>query len=278
MMLEEDIIKAQKIVLGTDYNINNDCYHNSSFVYKTTNENIREYSNYLKNRRKIFSITASGDQVLNSILYGSKQIDACDISRFPNYFLELKRSSILNLSREDFIKFFITRSDKGEEFSDEYYDIVRESLNSDNKKFWDSLFGFFEGSDIYNSYLFSHEFYSFRTYLDRNPYLELDNYKLLQKKIEDVSINYLHEDLNNRNILFDDSYDLVNLSSIIYYGELAKLNNYNDRVKSFNLCDDGVVLTYIYNYDNMLEKTRNNSDYTFVNFNDNEGVMVYQKK
>lgn len=278
-MLDEDIVKAQKIVLGTEYNVCDKCYHNTSFIYKTTNENVREYSDLLKNRNKIFSITASGDQALNSVLYGTKEIDACDISRFPNYFLELKKAAILNLSREDYIRFFITESKSGEEFSDEYYDIVRDSLNEDNKTFWDSLFGFFDGYDIYNSYLFSHEFYSFRTFLDRNPYLEEDNYKLLQKKLEDVKIKFIQKDLCDLNNIFNDQYDLVNLSSIIYYGDLAYRKNYDERVKGFNLSADGIVLTYLYNLDKVSKKMMDDIGYTFINFKDNkEGVMVYKKK
>ena len=91
-MLNQDIRKAQKIVSGAYSPLKDKEFHQDSFIYKTSNEDIRKYQNFLSERENIFSITASGDQILNSILLGAKKVTACDISRFPNYFLALKES------------------------------------------------------------------------------------------------------------------------------------------------------------------------------------------
>lgn len=87
-MLKEDIITAQKIVSGSFNNIGKNHYHGNSFIYRFTNEKINEYQKYLENRKKILTVTASGDQILNSVLAGTKEIDSYDISRFPQYFFE----------------------------------------------------------------------------------------------------------------------------------------------------------------------------------------------
>ena len=81
-MLKEDIKIAQQIVSLKFNNLHKkESYHNHSF-----NEEIMNYQKYLKNRKRIFSITASSDQILNSILEGSEEIISCDISRWPSYF------------------------------------------------------------------------------------------------------------------------------------------------------------------------------------------------
>ena len=40
------------------------------------------------------------------------------------------------------------------EFSDKYYDELRSNLDKNSLEFWDHLFGFFDGDEIYNSSLF----------------------------------------------------------------------------------------------------------------------------
>lgn len=106
-MLKEDIITAQKIVSCSFNNMNKENYHGNSFIYRFTNEKINEYQKYLENRKKVLTVTASGDQILNSVLAGTKEIDSYDISRFPRYFFELKKAAILSLSKEEYLQFFV---------------------------------------------------------------------------------------------------------------------------------------------------------------------------
>ena len=149
-MLKEDIAIAQQIVSLKFNNLHKkESYHNNSFIYKFTNEEIMNYQKYLKNRKKIFSITASSDQVLNSILEGSEEITSCDISRWPSYFYELKKAAVLSLTREEYIEFFISAHNDHLVFNDLLYDKLVDNLSEDARKFWDSLFLFFEGEDIY---------------------------------------------------------------------------------------------------------------------------------
>ena len=59
--------------------------------------NSRAYIDCLVDRKKVLSTIASGDQILNSILYGAKDIEGFDISVFPKYYLNLKIAAIKNL-------------------------------------------------------------------------------------------------------------------------------------------------------------------------------------
>lgn len=48
-MLHNDIVKAQRIVSGAEYNFgNSDMFHNSSAIYKISSERIQDYEKHLK--------------------------------------------------------------------------------------------------------------------------------------------------------------------------------------------------------------------------------------
>ena len=156
-MLHDDIVKAQRIVSGAEYNFGNtNMFHNSSAVYKISNERIQDYEKYLRKRNKVLSVIGSGDQILNCILNGTKEIDAFDISVFPKYFLELKMAAIKALTVDEYIDFFYEVTNRDEVYEDMYYRIAV-YLENDICEFWDSLFNFFEWKEIYNSTMFSSE-------------------------------------------------------------------------------------------------------------------------
>ena len=120
--LNDDIRYAEKII-GNSYNNNNDkSFHNTSFIYKTTNENIDKYFDYLKNKNKVLSVISSGDQIINSILSGTKEITAFDISRFPRYFLDFKLASILSLTQTQYLNLFYEEASTNSEYYDELYE------------------------------------------------------------------------------------------------------------------------------------------------------------
>ena len=279
IMNEDDIVVAQRLVTGSYNPLRDDFYHETSIIYKTTNEDVRSYLNLLKDKEKIFSITASGDQILNSILVGSKDITACDVSHFPKYFLDLKIAAVKSLSLEDYLNFFVMTDEENIEFSDKYYDELRSNLDKNSLEFWDHLFGFFDGDEIYNTSLFSREVYTLKHFKERNPYLEKGNYKLLRKKLDDVDIKYINTNLGNSDLSFNESYDLVNLSSIMYYGILRDPKNYLKLLESFNLRDNGMILSYVYDISKQFRKNYGSDEFRFQKFDDtNAGVMVYQKK
>lgn len=278
-MKNRDIILAQKIITGSYNPLKKASYHDSSFIYKITNEDVSSYFNLLKDRERIFSITASGDQILNSILAGSKDITACDISSFPNYFLALKIAAVKSLSLEEYLNFFILADEEKIEFSDKYYDKLRVNLDAKPAEFWDHLFGFFDGDEIYNSSLFSREVYTLDGFKKRNPYIEKENYQLLKRKIDDVHLKYVNTDLGSFKVEFTDFYDLVNLSSILYYDKLNNPDTYLKLLKSFNLSDDGITISYLYDVNKHFRNIYTSNNFSFKKFNDSvDGVMIYQKK
>ena len=275
-MLDNDIILAQRIVSGKYNNINNpEIYHDTSFIYKFSNESIIDYQKYLKNRNNAFIVTASGDQILNSILEGTTNITSCDVSRFPKYFFELKKAAILSLSKDEYIDFFLKDDNYDDILNDDIYDNIRNNMCDEDREFWDGLFQFFEGGEIYNSSLFSHEIVTPQLVISRNSYLQDNNYNKLKSNIEKTNIN--HQIGNVRDIILNEKkeYDLVNLSSIIYYYN----GNYKELLESIKLSDEGIILTYLYdkgkrNIDDLFKE----KEYSFDNFSKSgDGVMIYKK-
>lgn len=242
-MLNDELVLAQRIVSMAESNLVSDkMFHSTSCIYIKSNEKIDKYQKYLERRRKILSVISSGDQILNCILGGTKVIDAFDVSVFPKYFLRLKMAAVKGLTREEYVNFFYGNVRPDERF-DEMYDKIRIFLNGDALIFWDGLFDYFDWYDIYNSTLFSTEPIIKSHAIDQNKYLNGDNYKKLGGLVDDVVIKTIEGNILDIYPQFKDSYDLIYLSNIIYY---ADFNEYVQLLSKFNLNDQGIILSYLY--------------------------------
>lgn len=277
-MLNQDIIVAQQIVSNKYSNINfNASYHEHSFIYKTTNEKTHYYQYLLRNVESLLCVTSSGDQILNAIAAGVKDIDCYDISVFPKYFLELKIAALKTLEKDEFIDYFF-RLKKCDEFCDDIYDKVKCNLSPWTLKFWDSLYNFYDGYEIYNSTLFSSEPYNMNEKVINMPYLL--NYDDLKNNIEHIHLNY--KEGNIYDVLHNSSkqYDLINLSSIIYYEKKLLTDYKNFLLSCKNLKENGKVLTYLYKVNdevfNVLNRHFSEDNFSFRRC-DGDIALIYQK-
>lgn len=106
-MAESDSVLAQKIVgLSRNNYSDKSLFSNTSQIYIKSNERIDDYIKYLRNKKDVLSVIASGDQIINMVLNGSKNIDAFDISVIPKYYLFLKLGALKCLTREQYLDFF----------------------------------------------------------------------------------------------------------------------------------------------------------------------------
>ena len=266
--MDEDIIKAQKIVSGNLINLNDKTFHNDSFIYKTSNERISELIKYIKGRKTILTPTSSGDLVLNGALLGINNIDSFDISTFPKYFLNFKIAAVKALSKEEYVEFFFEAITTSEKY-DEYYYRIRKYLDDKDLLFWDGLFDFFDWIDIYNSLLFSHETFYTNNVIHENMYLQGNNYNELRKVIDKVNINNYQGDIISLSKELEREYDLIYLSNILYY---VDINKYLEMLKRLKLTNQGIILSYLYN------GTTDKRIGEFQQFNNSEaGVAIYHK-
>ena len=269
---------AQKIIEGRcSTNNGRDIYHSTSFIYKTTNEDMQYYQKYLKNCDRALTVISSSEQVFNQVVEGTSNIDIFDISVFPYYYFTLKRAGILSFSRVDqYCDFFYGDSDvERDDYYDDMYDKMRKFLDSDSKQFWDSLFSFYDWSDIYHSMLFSSEPYTLKRVINRNKHLQPAEYLKLHDTISKVNftpyigdINYLVEQLSS-------SYDIVNLSNISIY---QSVDTYQELLGKIPLKDDGQILSYFYQIDDNVRDAFQNLNPVYDVFPNHNGVMIYQKR
>lgn len=271
-MVKDDVIKAQEIV-KTNL-VSNVPFHENSFIYRATNEKIDNYQLFLRNRENVLSVISSGNQILNTIYEGGKNITGFDISTFPKYYLELQIAALNTFGLDDYIKFIY--EDIDDEKFDDMYDALHPILEKDSKIFWDGLLNSFDISEIINSTLFSNETINLRNVITRNAYLHSEeDYQKLRGSMQQANLKYITGDIFSLGEQLDDNYDFINLSSIIYY---KKINEYQNMLEKLPLTDNGEALTYLYNVKMLIAEREHLPNCSFYNFSDNRsGVMIYKK-
>ncbi len=275
-MVKDDAMLAQQIVSRSVFNFGSqEMFHNTSAVYKKSNERIQNYQEYFRNKNKVLSVIGSGDQILNMILEGVSEIDSFDISVFPKYFLYLKFAAVQVLSREEYIDFFYDYNNRAEVY-DDMYDRIRKYLEPSIKEFWDALLGFFDWQEVYDSTLFSSEPCIVNDAILQNKFLQSDeNYLELRNRLPYGKVKAVECDIMTGATKFSGPYDLIYLSNIIYYN---KREQYRELLSKFKLSDKGIVLTYLYKIENVLKEYFSEPNIEFKEFDDSSsGLMIYHK-
>ena len=199
---EDYSIIAQGIVRGTESNLQKECFHSHSFIYKKTNEQLEYVTEYFKDKKRILCVIGSGDQILNALTFVPEKIVGFDISVFPKFFLKLKLAGIMNLSRDEFGKFFfdVIYNSNEDFYDDMFFFKIFPHLDEESKNFWGFLFEYNEWYDIYISPLFSSEVVSVNRALEQNEYLKEDKYSELKEIIPKVKIDFIVADIINARI------------------------------------------------------------------------------
>jgi hypothetical protein len=299
-MVCDDIEKAKQIIKDNNREVT--LFDEFSFIFKITNENMNDenYFRLLCDNKKLLSVIGSGDQILNSILLGSKDIDAFDISRFPKYFLELKMAAVKCLSYEEYINFFYD----GKSFNRRTLKRVLCYASKDVRDFWEGIcdtslvsFNFDKLSPraVYNSTLFSKNAYmgsEREIAIKYNPYLDKSNYDQLKRRIEEINITYLTGNIMHLDYVRDRTYDLVNLSNICMYQDnleggyyINERSRFKDFITNLRLGDNGKVINYLFDYYPLsmsyrlvLNKYLNDPNFSVQKVNSSDALLVYKKK
>ena len=81
-----------------DTMIRDDNYYSSTYftqIYPFTTENINGYLPLFDlNNKTLLTVGSSGDQVLNAVISGCKEIDVIDLCPFSQEYFNLKRAAI----------------------------------------------------------------------------------------------------------------------------------------------------------------------------------------
>ena len=122
-----------------------------------------------------------------------------------------------------------------------------------------------------------------------NPYLDDRNFEILKSKLVNTNINFYEGNIFHLIESLPKSYDLINLSSIIYYIKdtygSSPFLEYLKFLESLPLNDDGIAFTYLYD---VLKSSKFIVDYFSYNnvftdkfeFDDSryDGVLKYKKR
>lgn len=280
MTKKDPLELAQLIVRGSYINFSwKNAFYENSAIYRFTNEDITSYFSHLQNKDNVLTVIGSGGQIINGILAGTRSFDCYDISVFPEYYLYLQLASIQALTKEEYLKYYFS-DDRDEVFGDEFYDKISPKLFGKYKEFWDTLYMFDDGYDIYNSLLFrSDPCYKGFT-IEANPYLQESNYEKLRSilQTESIRINPIVADINKT--VFPNEYDLVNLSNILAYRfKEEDIEKHIEFMKRFNLAPNGEVIHYFYDMKKDVEQKANEllKPNGYVDSYGKKKVLVYKK-
>lgn len=248
-------IQIAKGIIGRNLEKNLDIFDDYSMVYRVSNENMADstYLKAFKNKKRVLAITASGDQILNSILFGGEDITGIDVSNFPKYYVALKFAALKSLTKEEYLH-FILGNKVSPPLSKELYGKVRLNMCDDSRLFWDSIFSNFTEKEIDDSPFFGYFNLSENRVTKTCPYLQGDNFDLIKKMLDSTEIRLLTMDLTKLN---EDlgRFDLILLSNVLYY-ITEKYKSFEDKIevykkimRSLPLNPNGLVLSYNFTMD-----------------------------
>lgn len=204
-------------------------------MYVFTTENVSGYLSKLKVKgKKVLTVTASGDHLINLALLGACEVHNFDINSNAYFMAELKIAALKVLSYEEFLLFFTDSKDRTQDyvglvavqkkveeneltFDYKTYLRIREQLGEDVALYWDMLFEeyHFNGKELMNSGIVYGGDRTAAIY--NNPYLQSEeNYHKARECIDQVGRKYLTMDVLNLYKL-TDTYDIILLSNIYDY-------------------------------------------------------------
>lgn len=282
-------------------------------IYPFTTENISGYIDKFNLKDKsLLTVGSSGDQVINAILKGCKDITLLDINPYTKFYYYLKVASILSLDLDEFMGFLRYKDypnifeDNKNVFNIETWNKVKTVLrliDYESYLFWDELFQTINPTKI-RKRLFSLDEYNTDIISSCNNYLKSrDLYEKTRNNVKKIRPTFINGNIFN--IELKRKYDNIWLSNIgTSITKEEMLIKMTDNLVRF-LNKDGLLLicylyetdkntkykdnwSIIYNLDKTFELLKDYQPYleTFTGINDlkfssnnmNDSILVYRKK
>lgn len=260
--LEMNLKLAKEVIEGKTY-------VRFIYIYPFTTENIKGYMSNLDLKDKsILTVGSSADQVINSFLYGSKDITLFDINPFTKYYFELKKAGILLLEFNSFYEFF---SNNINSFNIKTYSLLRNNLSKETKLFWDNLFNSYD-SYFFRDKLFSKDERTLKTLVKYNPYMDEINYNILKTTIDSLNPIFINSSLNEIKSKVVRKYDYIFLSNISSYLNLYTKENISKFINTIkdltNILNKSGSIYLAYIYDRIKNKIDDDilTDISFMNY------------
>lgn len=226
-----------------------------SKIYPFTTENISGYiDSFNLEDRSLLTVGSSGDQIINAILKGCKDVTLLDLNPFTKYYYYLKAACLLCLDKETFMEFLHYKEhitafkDNKDAFNHTTFNKIKQTLDEldhESYLFWNELFEQFKPLEIRTN-MFEQDEYRTCAVIGCNRYLQNAKlYKEAQEKIMTVKPHFVYGDIFNTK--FERKFDNIWLSNIAtYLGTLIAVREIFD-VSNKVLNDEGkLLISYLY--------------------------------
>lgn len=219
-------------------------------AYLTSNEQLDKYLPQIGVAgKKIATVGSSGDQVLNSLLYGCKDITLIDANVLSEAYIEYKMALIKTYSFEDFR--YVMFDDKCI-FDWMVYSQISHHLSKDVKQFFDEIMLLQEETE-YRSAHYYQEFSDLNilngvvNHLPHTEFSEFYHSKEAYKKLQailrakDYKLSYIVSRLEDFPKRLPEKYDVILLSNIYDYVFKPKFKSILNKLYQTNLKNGGVI-------------------------------------
>lgn len=214
-------------------------------IYPFTTENIAGYMKKLDlENKKVITVTASGDHILNLVVKGCKYITAYDINPLAQKYAKLKLAGMRQLDYKDFLKVFLY------ETSDTLkYEIIKSlELEQEISDYWITELKRHNnnGLELRKSILFNTKYFNPASKIKQNLYLDEENYQKTREKLSSININYINTDI--KELKLSSSYDYMFLSNISDYLNQMFTNNYLEKYANLlnQFSVENIYFAYLY--------------------------------
>mgnify|MGYP003306037768 CR=1 FL=1 len=107
-------------------------------AYPFSNEDLpRMFENINNSKSRVLTVGSSGDQFLNAVYYGAKDITVLDGNLFTKPYIDYKVAAIKNLTYEEFRYYFLLKKDP---FCRAVYSKIFQDLPEDSQEFFGTIF------------------------------------------------------------------------------------------------------------------------------------------
>jgi len=218
--VENDIIAASHIIENKQLEIENSDYGK---IYHTQTENSRKLFPKLSSKwENSLWIGGSGDQFINGILYGSRNITVIEKNPLAIYYILLKIEAFQVLSKKEFFTSFLLNSMQSESFlylcdkTDSWINIDNSQLEEDTKYFWRNIIQNYSEQDIRRNLFYEQSLErETESILNRNPYLEKYFYNYLKRTLQRTKFLFYCQDIQEINQIVNiPAFDKIYLSNV----------------------------------------------------------------
>lgn len=192
-----------------------------SQAYAFSNEKLHNIFKHLRKKSpRVLTVGSSGDQLLYSLYYGSKDITLIDANLYSQYWIEYKMAAIKNLEFEEFKKYFLVDEFDTEfnPFNNNVFPKIFHDLSDESKVFWGQIFlNGYSPEQIYQNIIKRKDSHTDRVY--SIFYKEENSYNKVQEILlrQNYKINFINEEFLKFHSVVQGKFDIILLSNIRRY-------------------------------------------------------------